>query len=799
MLLPTDLIFDMDPLWRSLAPEGYTVPGNHNLSDQVLQVFPWRAFTERALREGYLPLWNPYSSGGMPFVGNAQSAVFGPFNLIGYLFPLESSYLFTAILRLMVAGLFTFLFAREIGMGKPGALLAMIAFTYSGPLIVWLGHPPTHVIIWLPAMLWATDRALTTKGMRYIIISSLTIAAQFLGGHPETSFHVMITWATYSLYRALRLDGRLRSHLISQLARIGGAALLGTLLAGAQLLPLAEALVHSSTVAERVDQADIRTTSPLQHTLWEWHAWPTLVTAVLPQYFGTPVDKSYFYPHSNYIEQDMYLGILPLALAATAVLRSIKARPDPRQSHIVFFALLSAVCLGVAVRLPVISLVNELPLFSVTSQARLRLIYAFTASILAGYGMDGLVQGLKNYRKVTLVSLIVLASVSLTLVLAGHIGFVVFKEEIVRSGRDFIEQRWGTLYYSRPIEDYYALVDAKVHKKLAQASPANVITYLPLIVAMVWLALSRWVTVRHATVWTYAALGLTMLDVFLVGMPFHPTTDPEHIFPKPAAIQFLERDDGVFRVSGLGAILYPNTGIVFDLADVRGYDSVIPRRYVDLFDRVQGSVRYRFHLLLTDANSPLLDLMNVKYVLTTRELEGRWELVYSDPDEIRVYRNRDVLPRAFIVHSIDIAEDAEQSLARITDSGFDYRKRVVLEEEPTGWTEPRQAPPVASVSITRYGPDRIGLTVDTKAKGVLVLTDTYAPGWKASIDGQPARVYIADHAFRAVTVPAGRHRVEFVYEPLSFRIGAVLSLLTLAALTLISLVLGLKRITGSGN
>jgi uncharacterized membrane protein YfhO len=74
------------------------------------------------------------------------------------------------------------------------------------------------------------------------------------------------------------------------------------------------------------------------------------------------------------------------------------------------------------------------------------------------------------------------------------------------------------------------------------------------------------------------------------------------------------------------------------------------------------------------------------------------------------------------------------------------------------------------------------MEVEAAADGLLVLTDTYAPGWKALLDGHLTSLYVADHAFRAVLVPDGIHQVEFVYEPASFWVGMVLSLLTIAIL-----------------
>ena len=785
VLLPADMIFDLDPLWWPMAPAGYMGPSNALLSDQVNQFFPWRLFTVRSLAQRQLPLWNPYTDAGLPFLGNAQSAIFSPFNLLGYLFPLYSSYAITAILRLFVAGIFTFLFAREIGLSRHGAILAMMAFTFSGPLIVWLGHPHSLVIVWLPAMLLTTERALTRKSGAYVMASGLTIGAQFLGGHPETSFHVMLAWTAYTLYRAISLTGWQPSRLVPQLMRVIAAVAIGILLAAVQLLPFLEAFFHSAALSIREVQTSARGSFFIAHLLFEWREWPTAITTFLPQYFGTSLDNSYWYPYSNYVEQNAYAGVLPLALAATVTWHNIRRRSSPQRNFVLFFALLAVICLGIALRLPLLNAINDLPLFNVAANGRMRLVYAFAVAMLAGMGLDEITGSDEHAHRTMLRILVLLALVALLLIVLAYAGFVLFKNELIRSGRAFMAANWGTPYLPRPLEYYYGLVEERYEKKLALFRPTNVVMYLPVLIVLAWFALRRWSQRQRASVktWVYAALGLTLFDAFLVGMPFNPTIESQHIFPTPGAIQFLQQDPDIYRVSGTGSILSPNGGMVFGLSDIRGYDTVVSRRYADLVEHIEGHYRSHFHSLFTKADAPLMDLLNVKYVLTDQELDGKWELAYQDAGDVKVYRNRDVLPRAFVVYHAEIVASPAQSLARVTDGAFDFRRRVVLEQVPAGWTEPVEVPATAAaVRFVDYKPNRVRLEVETAAIGLLVLTDTAAPGWRALLDDHPVPLYVADHAFRAILVPSGTHRVEFVYEPVAFRIGVVLSLLTTATL-----------------
>jgi hypothetical protein len=800
VLLPTDLIFDLDPLWQPLIPDGYVHPANQALTDQVYQVFPWRIFTIRSLAQGHLPLWNPYINGGQSFIGNGQSAIFSPFNLLGYLFPLYSSYVITAILRLFVAGIFTFLFAREIGLSKPGALLAMVTFTFGGPMITWLGYPLSAVIVWLPAMLLTTERMLTRRSRLYTIANGLTIGAQFLGGHPETSFHLMLTWAAYVLYRLVSLEGWRPSRLLPLLVKAITAGAMGMLLGTVQLLPFAEALFHSAAMSAKKIGGSGEVSVLILRLFCEWHDWPKAVTTLLPLYFGSDLDGSYWYPYGNYVEQNAYTGVLPLALAIMVAFRSFSRHSPSRPSLVRFFALMAVICLGIALRLPLLNAVNYLPLFSLTANGRLRLIYAFAVALLAGLGLDEIRRIREHSLRITLHILALIALVSLLLIVLAYGGFVIFKDAVIRSGRDFVETSWGTPYLSRPLEYYHALVEERYEKKLALFHPSNIVMYLPVLIYLAWFALHRWGPGQGAgtKVWAYAAIGLTTFDAFLAGMPFNPTIAPQHIFPVPGAIQFLQQDRDIYRASGTDLILYPNSGMVFGISDIRGYDAIVPRRYTNLIDGLAGHYRFHFHSLFVEAESPLFDLLNVKYVLTDYELDEKWKLVYRDAGSTKIYQNRNVLPRAFVVYRVEVADTAAQSLERITDISFDFRERVVLEEMPTGWTEPPEVPAsAATVQITDYQANRVSLEVETAADGLLVLTDTHAPGWNALLDGYPTPVYIANHAFRAVVVPAGTHQVEFVYEPLSFQVGAAISLLTIAALVLIPLAIRIKRTRGS--
>jgi hypothetical protein len=149
---------------------------------------------------------------------------------------------------------------------------------------------------------------------------------------------------------------------------------------------------------------------------------------------------------------------------------------------------------------------------------------------------------------------------------------------------------------------------------------------------------------------------------------------------------------------------------------------------------------------------------------------GRFRLVHSG--DVKIYENLDVLPRAFVVPSARAFADDATALAAMKDTTFDPAKVVVLNGTPAPAQQDDTPGAPGEASIVQYEPERVVVETNSTGAGWLVLTDAWYPGWRAHVDSQPADLMRADMLFRAVPVPAGRHRVEFIYDPTSFRIGA---------------------------
>jgi hypothetical protein len=174
----------------------------------------------------------------------------------------------------------------------------------------------------------------------------------------------------------------------------------------------------------------------------------------------------------------------------------------------------------------------------------------------------------------------------------------------------------------------------------------------------------------------------------------------------------------------------------------------------------------------------LVDTRTTTSRQVTLSTEGHYRLVHSG--DVKIYENLDALPRAFVVHQAEVVADDDQAITRLRDPAFDPAQTVILADgEPLANEGKVEAARPDPTEIVRYTPEAAIVDVTTDVPGYLLLTDTFYPGWQATVDGEPAQILRADVLFRAVQLEPGTHRVEFRYQPASVRWGAWISAVTL--------------------
>jgi hypothetical protein len=313
-------------------------------------------------------------------------------------------------------------------------------------------------------------------------------------------------------------------------------------------------------------------------------------------------------------------------------------------------------------------------------------------------------------------------------------------------------------------------------------------------------------------------VSLVAVEIVIPTVRFVRVREQEQIYPRSQLIDELaarapagEARVGEWHVPGMHNDWSAALGggapmaLVYRLESPKGYNPLDVRWYREFVSYTRGGrgpLRFSHDAALPVLTNPdqsvqrLIDVMNLKYDVVPEGLQtfhpAAWRAVAVVPGPptvplygpaarpelppFTIYENPTAFPRAWVVPG---AERMPAGRAAEALDECDFRRTVLLTtDDPL----PPAAGPVGAARVVEHRPNRVVVRVDGGGGGYLVLADVWYPGWVCRIDGQEVPVYRADHAFRAVALPAGSAEVVFSFEPRSYRVGWWVSCAALAVL-----------------
>jgi hypothetical protein len=416
------------PLWRG----GGLIGG-----DVYTYYFPQKTFYAERLKAGEFPLWNSLWGHGYPLIAESQTGAFSPFNLVAYrLLDVNTAYNAVQLLHYVLAFVFTWMYARSIGLSTVAAAVAGLVYTY--------GWFPVRIVLewaivtgaWLPLALWCVEKFIATRHWRYLILLSIALAVQLLPGHFNLAFITLLVLVMYAPVRLWSLVGRGRVWRIQNsgdgrpIAKEdpaagvfnfprptpGAAGLvlvsigLGFALAAAQLLPTWELKQRSQRASVAGEHDPGYGHIPVWYwsqavAPWMWYTPDLDLNSALPK--GSPL--------TNPVEAHLYFGLVPLLLVAYG-LWTRRAVHDRR--------LLLWLVFGIAALLYtpgwLLPLTKHLPGFSFfMGPGRYGIVTTLAVGLLAGAGLDELLAGRRVWTRLA-IALVVLAVTTVDLRIVGE-------------------------------------------------------------------------------------------------------------------------------------------------------------------------------------------------------------------------------------------------------------------------------------------------------------------------------------------------------------------------------------------
>ncbi|MBI5019243.1 YfhO family protein [Candidatus Gottesmanbacteria bacterium] len=748
------LVSDFQP-WRSTSYLGYGaggIPNKAQYPDTIRQMYPWKTAVINSLQKGRLPLWNPYNFSGSPLLANFQSAAVYPLGIL-YLFMAQiDAWTILVITQPLLAVLFTYLFSRKIGMRPLGSWLAATSYGFSGFMAVWLEYNTIgHVVLWLPLILLAIEHLRERISPLWLGIYTLSHVMSLLAGHPQVYAYACAFSVTYGLFRMHRT---MWPYLL-------GFTALGIGIAGIQVVPGMELVSHAARSPHDPGNLFAKI---LIHP-------GQLFALPFPNLFGNPATRTYW-PSDTFVGKVTTIGLIPLFFSLSAL-----RRKDTISKWFILAVLTTALLLTTN---PITQILYRvpIPLFTSSSPTLMSFLLAFSLSMMCGLGLDFWMRDKHSLKK-------------------------LFRRTIEVAGI-FAVLFIGTKLPFTP--------ELSLHAGVAVRALIYGMALSAATLGLFWIAIAL---PKMRTLAITVLLVIHVMDLFVFFNRFNPFVSKELVFPEHKTIAYLSSAQ-LGRYWGYGtANISANFASQYRLFSPEGYDPLYPKWYgeflyayrngqlMEIFDnasRSDAAISSRFGDggLSDETKRKVLSALSVRYILDRME-NASSEQTYPPHvikkihsfDDWAIYENTEALPRAFVAGESKTYENSRDFTDIFFSDGFNPITTALF---PEGVSIVKGFPATGSAAITSYEPERVMVKTESSVSGTLVVTDTFYPGWIATVDGKPTAIARVNWTMRGINVPSGKHEVIMIYAPFSVTLGILLSAASLGATIILLLIIQKKRL-----
>jgi hypothetical protein len=733
-------------LWALDAVLGFGTFWTHDLRHHHI---PWRVWAASEWAQGHVPLWNPDVGNGFPLAADGQTGVFYLPNMLLFgLLPAASAVNLSVLGHIGFAAEGMRRLMNALGTRGSGALLGAVAFAFSGFMSTHIGYlGMQNAAAWLP---WLVGAVIVGRWAPIGLCGAMMMVA----GHPQMAIIGLVAAAAVAVWQ-----GHLRMFLVGTL--VAGLA------ASPQLLATAELLGSSMREGGVTDAFAHIGALPVAE----------LVNGLLPTFFGLdrPADIAQSYFHrgdgywgagTNHWEMSFYLGVV------VSILAVIGARGQR------FWLGLAGTSVLLMVGSPLWDALRVLPIFdSMRFPVRFSVVLTLAVAVLAGKGLELV---LSHSRPRTLAwNLAGIASLFAGGLAIGGVIFARIRPALEASllaryaGRAHEDSAVPLIAGAPDLTASDAMVRVQQILSGAEASldpmaPANLLAF-GLVMAFAVVMYARAQRRLSAPVVALALIGLSYGDLWSFGSDYNPRTTTQTVNQPPSAVARLGAQLTNGRVAVVDRrrnpsldkeLISSNIGLQYGLQDVLVPSPLLNLRNEALLEKTgldigkRGPEKWR----LVEKHLPLISMMGVRWLFSEHATDGGlFRTHMSQP--VYVYENTAAMPREFLVWCVEISDDPWAALDTLNPAVS------AIVERDVGIAECRVPMSDGTVSASVDEAHYRRLHVDTAAPALLVQAESYAPGWVATIDGEPAELHRVNWTFRGVVVPPGHHTVELKYQP----------------------------------
>ena len=689
-----------------------------------------------------MPQWYPNLFSGMPSYGGYIYMTGDPTKLF------RNTILFNLGLKvwffLSLGGFGTFFLLKTLGSSSNAGVLGglITGLTPYGFGLVNAGHlNKIFAMAYVPWVLACFLVFMKKKSLKSICVLSLITALQLWANHPQIVYY---TWMIIGFYYVWSFGTEYKNKslsLASKLYELGGvliALFLGFIMVSDPYNEVYTFQKHSNrgakSVFEKMEETSLGTNWNYA-TQWSFHP-KEVISFVYPYFYGLQnfstrdLKSAAYWGYMPFTQSTHYLGLIALILASIGALLK---KPD-KISLFFWITTILILITGFGKFFPLLYK-PFFELFPFFSKFRIpSMIYALlpiTISILAAKGYDILVSS-KGEMYIFKKALYFVGGI-----VAVSFLFLIVSDFMI----DFSSSKDGR--YNSSIQGQLRSIRYDLFNKGCFLAISVSLCFLGLYYSYVKNKISK-------SLFNFGVIGLIILDLGILSNEFinvKPKKNMDRMFEKNSIIDHLISDKSNFRVFPADEIT-SNKYSYWNIESIGGYRPIKLRAYQDLMD-AGGFNR-----------SHILDMLNVKYVLTRKKINNPNFIPVGDLKGI--YENKKVLPKAWIIGDLKIVESQKESLMETLMTGFNpYSSAVVLKYE--GDDMPANVNGHAIIKLKEE--NKIEINCQSETGGLLVLSEVYyKPGWKAFVNGVETKIYQTNHILRSVYIPSGESDVLFEYD-----------------------------------
>ncbi|MBU0572064.1 MAG: YfhO family protein [Candidatus Omnitrophica bacterium] len=703
-------------LWKLILMKGAFLGG-----DYLAQFYPWSMIYADSIKGFSFPFWTRFFQSGFPLMAEGQVGGFYPFNFIFFfLLPFRAAYNYIVVFHFILAGLFTYAYTRKLGSCQWGGAVSALLFCFGSAYAGCFYNTVTvKTLIWVPLVLLLFEKYFNNKKTGYILGAGLVLGIQLLAGFAQAAIYSALFYAVYFIY-GLKLRGNLKLKDVIVLFA-------GFFLAALIFFPQ---FALSWPLAKASGRAD----ASLGFALWGSFAPFNFISLV--------------FPYSVFHGTRFYIGVLSLLFVVASFFK-LKSTTVIRPVFLIF---LLSIFFALGEYNPLYVIFLKLTgFYSFRNPSKFLFFGIFACSVMAGYGFTVFFHGLTRDamgKALRAFSLFISSALGAFFIAKGTL--LLFGEKIVDFGIRYVTDHvYGKSFHRYDLPGYVDRVRDFYGNMVQKTSILDPFVITSLVLCIIALAFAKYLSKKgnSGPLLKGAFVSLIFLDLLIFGVygtgfrgniESFDTLKPDY----PAIFKTVSRDKDIFRILPYGAFSgelpawsIPNANAAYGIDSVAAYSPLASKLYrhklkgAEAVDDSLGLLKPEPDFI--KENRDLLRSLNVKYIISSEELEETGLKKIQNEGDVYLYELKETFPRGYAARSLKEPAEIIGGLA-------------VIEEYRSGYAD---------------------FFVDIEEDGYFIFSEFNYPGWQATVDGIRTRIEKFQDILMAVRLSAGKHKVTFRYSP----------------------------------